>query len=89
MTETEESIEERLRQMYELAADTLGLDPDYVASPKTVAAIRVYLKLYSLNSGDLQRIRDWLDQPNQVLGGTPREFVGNEEGLNRILNLLN
>ena len=88
MTDTEQSIEERLKQMYELAADTLGLDPEYVASPKTVAAIRVYLKLYSLNSGDMQKIRAWLQTEHEELRGPPSEHVDSEEGLNKILKLL-
>jgi hypothetical protein len=88
MTDTEQSIEERLKQMYELAADILGLDPEYVASPKTVAAIRVYLKLYSLNSGNLHEIREWLNQDNETLGGKPIEMVNTEEGLNSILEHL-
>jgi hypothetical protein len=89
MSETEGSIEERLTQMYGLAAEVMGLDPEYVASPKTVAAIRVYLKLYSLHSGDMPHIREWLDKPNHELGGTPREYVETEDGLNKILKLLN
>jgi hypothetical protein len=89
MNETEGSIEERLTQMYALAADVLGLDPEYVASPMTVAAIRVYLKLYSLNEGDFQKIRAWLKTDHEELGGAPSEHVHNEEGLNRILKLLN
>ena len=88
MSETETTIEERLTQMYSLAADVMGLNPEYEASPRTVAAIRVYLKLYSVYEGDLQMIREWLQTEHEQLGRAPSELVDSEEGLNRILHLL-
>jgi hypothetical protein len=88
MNEPEESVEERLIQMYKLASEVMGLDPEYQPGPTTVAAIRVYLKLYSLNSGDMQKIRDWLHTPNDKLGEPPSNLVKTEEGLNKILELL-
>ena len=88
MNESEESVEERLTQMYELASEVMGLNPDYQAGPQAVAAIRVYLKLYSIYSGDLQKVRSWLQEDNEILGVPPSELVHSEEGLNRILDSL-
>lgn len=88
MNESAESVEERLTQMYALASEVMGLNPEYQAGPQSVAAIRVYLKLYSLYSGDLQKVRDWLQEENETLGGPPSELVHSEEGLNRILDSL-
>jgi len=89
MNESAESVEERLTQMYELASEVMGLNPEYQPGPQSVAAIRVYLKLYSLYSGDLQKIREWLQTPNEPLGGIPGEQVDTEEGLDKILEYLN
>jgi hypothetical protein len=88
MNESAESVEERLTQMYALASEVMGLNPEYQAGPQSVAAIRVYLKLYSLYSGDLQKVRDWLQEENGTLGAPPSEFVHSEEGLNKVLDSL-
>ena len=88
MNEPEESVEERLTQMYALASEVMGLNPEYQTGPQSVAAIRVYLKLYSLYSGDLQKVRDWLQEENETLGAPPSELVHSEEGLNKILDSL-
>ena len=88
MNEPEESVEERLTQMYELASEVMGLKQEYQPGPQSVAAIRVYLKLYSLYSGDLQKVRDWLQKENETLDGLPAELVHSEEGLNKILDSL-
>jgi len=88
MNESAESVAERLTQMYELASEVMGLKPEYQPGPQSVAAIRVYLKLYSLYSGDLQKVRDWLQKENETLGGLPAELVHSEEGLNKILDSL-
>jgi hypothetical protein len=89
MNESAESVEERLTQMYELASEVMGLNPEYQPGPQSVAAIRVYLKLYSLYTGDLQKIREWMQTPNESLGGVPGDQVDTEEGLDKILEYLN
>lgn len=66
-----------------------GLDPNAAEGERALTLVCIYRELFSLNGGDLNWMRRFIDSPNRLLNHqTPRSLMKTEKGLKKVLHLV-
>ncbi len=65
-----------------------GLDPDSKQGELALLLVRMARALYALTGGDKDWILHFMQSPNKVTGGVPRQQIKSVEGLIRVLQFV-